>query len=130
MKRTKQIEEKRIYVIVPETVQVRVRGKNKTVLMESGRLTAQSVHVARKMENEIGNTYIEYTTIVLGVRNSEELALIFKLLQECDGDFSVYTYADLNPTFYGTRERVWTAICTSPVLPSQVKSAVGHLELL
>jgi hypothetical protein len=127
----KQREEKRIYVIVPKTVQVTVQGKKKTVYMEPGRLTAQAVHVGRKLENDRCmkgiRSYEEITTIVLGVRNTREMEIIAGLFATL-GIFPT-CFHDTNPLFYGTRAQVLTAMCTEPLDSSVAESAIGHLEL-
>lgn len=148
-------EEPRIYIIVPETVQVTVRGKTWTQVMEPGRLMAQCAHVARKMENAVLNQahwnrtpdvamedmgdYQEVTTIVLSVRNSLALARVLKDLEERNEniqantsgaeDIGPYTFEDYNPEFYGTKKRVLTAVCTAPIERWKIAEAIDYLEL-
>lgn len=135
MKKQKK-QDKRIYVIVPKTVQP-TRGYA-SVSMEPGRLMAQCAHVARMLEHDRGEwpkraKYEEVTTIVLSVRNSRELSKVFCELNDLSVDsnnaFEVFNFFDTNPGFYGTGNRVMTAVCTSPVLPEQVSAAIAHLEL-
>ena len=106
------MNEERIYVIVPETVQVEVKPLTdfervmamgdpnndpmivvnpndltgiKSIHMESGRLMAQCVHIGRKLEHEIeamGGGYKVRTTIVLSVRNTKELRKVTAEINE------------------------------------------------
>lgn len=106
------MNEDRIYVIVPETVQVEVKpltdfervmamgqghdpmvvvnptdfSGTRSIRLEPGRLMAQCVHIGRKLENQIeamGGDYKVRTTIVLGVRNTKELRKVTTEIHEC-----------------------------------------------
>jgi hypothetical protein len=97
------MEEKRFYILVPETVQITSTFDNidlsktdqldtfsevavKTVKMSAGRLIAQAFHIGRKIENyrvnkflkesnggRLKDHYEEITAIDLSVRNTKEL---------------------------------------------------------
>ena len=135
MKKKPAKEEKRIYILVPKTVDV---GRGEIRCMEAGRLMAQCAHVARKMENaEVQvlednkgydvSAYQEITTIVLSVRNSRELQFMYDLLYVVP--WPVFRFEDINPEFYGTKARVLTAICTAPMPVSLANKYLGHLDL-
>lgn len=134
-------EAKRIYFFVPETVQVPVsrRKKARTVRMEAGRLAMQAVHVAFEMYEGVSSKgrpakgYGQVTAIMLSVRNSRELAKIEAELRNFASSFrtppfEVYSFADENPDLYGTRGRVQTALCTTPIEKSILEPVIGHLE--
>lgn len=134
-----ETSEKRFYVIVPKTVQIKFTdwaGKQdtQTIPMEHGRLMAQVFHVARKIELYRYNPtliYEEITTIVLSVRNSAELKKVSnELLNLPTGKQpSLDYFLDTNPEFYGTNEKVHTVTAIGPVTKEEVESAIGHLEL-
>ena len=138
-------EDKRIFVLLPEKVLVtqgsgRAKEEDVPVYMEPGRLMAQSAHVTSLMR---GMEYLHYgasgdllvnpiTTIVLSVRCNKELAFLRGVLQEhrrITEKFRVYDFFDENSHFYGSPERVLTAVCTTPVEKSFVAPIIGHLEL-
>jgi hypothetical protein len=132
-------EEKRIYVILPLTVQV-PRGRTKAdrhIRIPAGMAAAQAVHVTRKMECEDDEfepgKYQEITTITLSVRNSKEMHLIYQLLEDKILDegakYRIYTFYDRNAVLYGRGKKVLTAICVTPMTASAVDAAIGHLEL-
>jgi hypothetical protein len=150
------MEDKRIYVLVPETVQVDVaeffpedsyhpgvvrKPITKTYKMVAGRLVAQGVHVGRML----GNWYFnrgnpEITTITLSVRNTKELrkvsnevkAIVDKINDsEESSDMIAYEeFHDTNVEFYGTFDKVHTITGFGPVSREDFESAIGHLELL
>lgn len=141
-------EEPRIYVIVPETVQV--LGPKKTIrsiTMEPGRLMAQVAHVTGRMrldrafrkydQNKLGPVrdwiqYEEITTVVLSVRNVRALERVHEDLVDCARMYDLpgpYVFEDHNPSVYGIRGRLLTAVCTAPVLRSQIMYAIDYLEL-
>jgi peptidyl-tRNA hydrolase len=132
-KRSKKVApEKRIYVIVPQTVQI-TKGRAPhtetfSVRMEPGRLMAQVGHVVQSMVAHSPNEDFQssITKIVLSVRNSRELGKVHDELASLVG---VWSFEDENPPFYGTGNGVQTVVCTGPVHPSDVDSAIGHLEL-
>jgi hypothetical protein len=129
--------DKRIYVLLPETVQVahRIRGLKApqmvSIHMEAGRLIAQGEHVVSKMRMEhydlLGTGPI--TTINLSVRNSKELDKVWVELNRLDILVDVVSFFDTNEEFYGTKKPVCTAICTTPITQEESDSVVGHLEL-
>lgn len=139
--------EDRIYIIVPQTVQVGKGKRQRNIAMPAGRLMAQCSHVGRKMErlDAIVDAsavmsykepspkklapYREVTTIVLGVRNTKELKLMGKLLYNRLGRNGVHSFEDTDRKFYGTKEKVMTAICTLPVDWHSLDDLIGHLEL-
>jgi hypothetical protein len=133
-------EEKRIYVVVPETIQTNVgyplggaifKGIQ-NVQMVPGRLMAQCAHVVSKMCWLMDDPMKEWeaiTTIVLAVRNTRELQKTFHelLLRTRDGE--VVPFFDTNLEVYGTETPQFTTFCTTPVIKSDVDAALGHLEL-
>lgn len=132
-------EEKRIYIIVPETVDILVNKKPTRIKMVSGRLMAQCSHVGRKLENQYfddgcDNPYREITTIVLGVRNSKELHKINNDLYSkmidllCDMTLHAQFY-DKNKELYHTKDGILTAIAVGPIKKSEIESIIGHLDL-
>lgn len=131
-KRKQNTEEKKIYVILPLTVQVRPDGRRPrqphSIPMEAGRLMAQGEHVVSlmRMENIALLGMGPITTINLSVRNSKELS---KVGYELVGRTRITEFLDKNPEFYGTPHLVPTAICTLPLLKSAIEEAIGHLEL-
>jgi peptidyl-tRNA hydrolase len=129
--RKKKVAEQRIYVIVPETVQVvQKRGKRPvTVRMEPGRLMAQCAHVVSRMRVDRADRlrFDRITTIVLSVRNSRELDMIHDSLDQ--HLVLVYEFLDHNPAFYGTQSNIKTALCTQPIIKDEVDAVIGHLEL-
>ena len=148
------MEDKRIYALVPQTVQILhqappvrdeydIPGIDEivSVPMVHGRLIAQGVHVGRMLGHFAERLKIPYesiTTIVLAVRNSRELR---KVSTEVLGRLSALK--TLNPTetllyeefhdtnfgLYGTRDRVHTITAFGPVTRESVENAIGHLDL-
>jgi hypothetical protein len=128
--------EKRIYVLLPETVQVaqHIRGLKElqmvSIHMEAGRLIAQGEHVVSLMRmiclDELSMCPI--TTINLSVRNSKELEKVGFELSKIPG-CSLTSFHDTNADFYGTEQEVLTAVCTTPITQEEADEAVGHLEL-
>ena len=136
-------EEKRIYVIVAETVQnplnyeftrdmpVRMitlpNTDTKTIVQPKGRIAAQVAHVVSSMRmgaiERIGQEV--HTTIILGVPDSYNLEfrafLLAKNAVEC------YRFFDTNEE-YGVG-RVLTAICTEPIERSKLGFALDYLNL-
>jgi len=129
-----RVEDLRIFVIVPETVQVDLEGHLETISMPSGRLMAQAAHVVSRMRVTFASTFkgVPITTIVYGVRNSRELAKLQRELWAIESDkplLRTVAFYDKDYTFYGTGFDVLTAVCTTPVLREQVDDILGHLEL-
>ncbi len=131
--------ERRIYVLVPDTVQIREMPKNTgkrvegvwTRHMSAGRLMAQVGHVVTqcRLDAEVLERHDNdpITTVVLSVRNSLELNKI-TMAMESDG-IRVFCFSDHNPEFYNTEAGVTTAACTAPVYRHQVEPYLNHLEL-
>lgn len=136
-------EEKRIYVIVAETVQTDLLGlisvdkpqrvimasttATKTIVQPKGRIAAQVAHVVSKMRmREIAEHGTEpYTTIILGVPDSYNLQLRNFLLAL--NKIDAYQFYDTNDE-YGTHP-VLTAICTKPIKRAEAGYALDYLNL-
>lgn len=136
-------EEKRIYVIVAETVQnplsyeftkdspIRVitlpNTDTKTIVQPIGRIAAQVAHVVSQMRlyTVESNGRAQYTTIILSVLDSYQLAFRAFLLAQngvrCDSFFD-------NNEEYGP-DNVRTAICTEPIERSKLGFALDYLNL-
>ena len=133
-KKKKEQEELKIFVIVPETVQVKPRsGDRTTIHMPFGRLAAQTAHAVSSMRmnwmDEWGTGPI--TTIVLSVRNSRELRKVEQELWALEEEgMYISAFQDSDEKFYGTKDKVLTAICTCPCTKDMISEAIGHLELL
>ena len=145
--------DERIYVIVPQTVQVLYPAppspygelpnvdEIKSFPMVHGRLIAQGVHIGRLLERMFGNSgmaYREITAITLAVRNSKELTKVSReakaLLNANDpyGENFRHFYGefhDHNPAFYGTQNRIHTITAFGPTTREVVDAAIGHLDL-
>jgi hypothetical protein len=130
-------ESLRFYVIVPETVQC---DPFESHPMVAGCLMAQSFHIGRVVESRRalhGIAHEDVTTIVLSVRNTLELDKVYhelelkRLADSVDGNdlLPLSIYQDHNPKTYKVDDRVMTAICIGPVLPSAVRAQIGHLDL-
>jgi hypothetical protein len=146
----------RIYVIVPETVQVTIPGKwdfpngvnapaeqlpdtVESYSLVPGRLIAQGVHIGRKIGAWLAQREIPYedvTTIVLSVRNTKELR---KVSTEMSVALSLHAlnvgyqeFHDTNLEFYGTDATVHTITAVGPLSPEvreKLEDSMGHLEL-
>lgn len=136
-------EEKRIYVVVAETVQnplsyeftkdmpIRVitlpNTDTKTIVQPKGRIAAQVAHVVSSMRMKeieyIGRS--AYTTIILGVPDSYQLAFRADLLDR--NEVKAYNFFDTNEE-YGPGD-VRTAICTEPIERSKLGFALDYLNL-
>lgn len=129
------VEDKRFYVIVPETVQTELVSKQ----MEVGRLMAQLMHMGRAVERRRASANLPYedvTTIILAARNTKELNKVhseLEIVRQVPGSnvpaFPLSIYRDHNPLVYQTPERVLTALCVGPIEKSVVDGVIGHLEL-
>jgi hypothetical protein len=137
-----EAEEKRIYVIVPETIQVYIPTTStkrlvfRDIVQSCGRNSAQVGHVVSKMRvlmdrrekpNPDNALVDSYTTIVLGARDTKELKHIVHLLS--NNSISHYTFFDHNTHVYGTVEPQLTAICTEPIEQIQVIGILDYLPL-
>lgn len=135
-------EEKRIYVVVAEQVEVTILehyvaeslGTTTMVTQPAGRLAAQCAHVVSKMRvNEILNSKLAptcfdaYTTIVLSARNNKELKLLCFLMEQCRMPHEVF-YDKNREAYYGKSE-VLTAVSTYPIEPERAKLILDHLPL-
>lgn len=136
-------EERRIYVIVAETVQTDLLNlmsedkpfrtiaigttATKTIVQPKGRIAAQVAHVVSKMRmREIDEHGTEpYTTIILGVPDSYNLQLRNFLLAL--NKIDAYQFYDTNDE-YGTNP-VLTAICTTPIERRTAVYALDYLNL-
>jgi peptidyl-tRNA hydrolase len=130
-------EEKRIYVVVAETVQP---DEFTSVDQVPGRLAAQCAHVvslvrvsmALNQENfrEFG-VYQPFTTIVLSVKDSKELIHIRAMMDRLKYMHTVFF--DSNEDVYGwdrdQPHRVLTALATFPITQSEISDVLGHLPL-
>jgi hypothetical protein len=137
------MEDKRIYVLVPETVQVEVPSRwgygegtteTKSYPMVARRLISQGVHIGRMLGNwsfNRGNP--EITTITLSVRNTKELRKVSDevqaILRHAEEHIAYEEFHDTNIGFYETTEKVHTITSFGPVTREEVESAIGHLEL-
>ena len=137
-------EEKRIYVIVAETVQPEDAWRNaaglrtlvSNVTQPAGRIAAQVGHVVSHMRVERalewGEGFDPITTIVLAARNSAELKNAVKWLAQANIDIQMFW--DKNEQAYGVGKQqapvhVMTAICTHPIDPAKTKGVIDHLPL-
>lgn len=136
-------EEKRIYVIIAETVQtetVRPAAQfgpvrtllcptvaTKTVVQPKGRIAAQCAHVVSQMrmfqKDIIGTS--AYTTIILSVPDSYNLQFRSFLLEQ--RDVRIYKFFDTNDE-YGSGG-ICTAICTEPIFKADAGYALDYLNL-
>lgn len=132
-------EEKRIYVVVSETVDT-PKG---VITQPAGRLAAQACHATSRMrmarmqqklskiktdkeikEHELVKESI--TTIVLGARDSKELGHIEFLLNKAGLEYEAFT--DTNEEAYG-KASVFTALATYPIAKSEVEGILDYLPL-
>ena len=139
------MNDERIYVIVPQTVQVTHKGLDvseefpppedsyhpevfedivETFPMVHGRLIAQGVHIGRKLGHWAetnGIPYEDVTTIVLSVRNSKELRKVSNEIEKIANSLSYHIpyeeFHDTNFPFYGTNEKVHTITAIGRVTP-------------
>lgn len=103
-------EEKRIYVVVAETVQVIHGAGLKTVVQPAGRQIAQACHVVSKLRHysHKEGVFEPSTTIILSCRDSNEL---FHILQLATKAKLVYDYfGDTNTEAYGAGNKPITAL--------------------
>jgi hypothetical protein len=136
--------EKRFYILVPETVQATTVVETSTdtnpvetvnsFRMVAGRLLAQAFHIGRKIESwrcRLNVPYEEITAISLSVRNTRELQKVSKEIANSTLPYGCFfdTFFDTNPDFYGTSDRVQTATVVGPVLKEDLDEVIGHLEL-
>jgi hypothetical protein len=137
-------EERRIYVIVAETVQTPTvtpaandgperlllcpTAATKNIVQPRGRIAAQVAHVVSKMrlaaQDSVG--FMPYTTIILSVPDSYQLQFRAFLL-ETTARTRAYRFYDTNEE-YG-QDEVLTAICTEPVFRKQLGFAFDYLNL-
>ena len=149
------MSDERIYVIVPQTVQVTHPGKwvfpngigipeqlpdtVESYSMVAGRLIAQGVHIGRMLGYWLTSRNIPYedvTTIVLSVRNTKELRKvsdeILGVLNSAASNVGYEEFHDTNFEFYGTDKKVHTITAVGPIKPEvreMLESAISHLEL-
>jgi hypothetical protein len=130
-------EEKRIYVIVAETVQTTTGSFRdfRSVKQPIGRIGAQIGHVVGKMRasraHRLKESYTPITTIVLAARDSAELRNMGTVLSL--GSIRCYLFFDSNEeygrTAAGDINEVLTAICTDPIHPDLRLGLIDHLPL-
>lgn len=145
-------EDKRIYVVVAETVQVRLVGGSVSVSQVCGRNMAQAAHVVSKarvaMEQQMAATRLNkpagksagrnladalavgfepVTTIILKARDTAELYHVWDLMKK--DHIQVHHFMDENVQVYGNSVPVLTAICTEPVDPCAVAGVCDYLPL-
>jgi hypothetical protein len=129
-------EEKRIYVIVAETVQAEHwTGRSISEKQPAGRIAAQVGHAVGKMRaaraHSFKELYTPITTIVLAARNSSELQNMRNVLHL--GGVHAYTFFDQNVDYgydgLGKVNEVLTAICTDPIDPDKRLGLIDHLPL-
>jgi hypothetical protein len=119
-------EEKRIYVVLPATVQVPVR----TVLQPYGRQIAQACHVVSKLrfeesENKVEPTVFQpITTIILQARDSNELMHNYCQLAK---KLNPILFRDENRDVYGDF-KPYTALAVLAT-PTQVVGILDYLPL-
>lgn len=116
-------EEKRIYVVVAETVDT----SNGVVVQPCGRIAAQCAHVVSKMRAVVDAGWCPITTIVLAARDSAEMEHVLHLINK-DDDTETVTFHDTNSDVYGPGE-VLTAICTLPIEPWKLAGITDYLPL-
>jgi len=139
--------EKRIYILVPKTVQITINDSDAfgfkeperySITMEPGRLMAQCCHVGRQLASQHHESQIpheEITTIVLSVRNSKQLNKVSEELFEFinryyDNTNRYAEFFDTNPDFYRVPDRVQTAVAVGPIEDGEILDhIIGHLEL-
>lgn len=131
-------EEKRIYVVVAETVQP---DEFTSVDQVPGRLAAQCAHVVSKvrvlmMASQSRGEYHPLqpiTTIVLSVKDSKELRHIQRMLERLNILHAFFV--DTNEDVYGWNHasnapyRLTTAVATFPVTKFEIDDVLGHLPL-
>lgn len=143
-------EEERIYIIVPQTVDITVDDQTHRIPMVPGRLMAQCSHVGRKLEHQYitkmdreafkeglpayaGMVYRTVTTIVLSVRNSKELVKVcdelYFTIPKQDRSRLFAEFYDVNEPLYCTKGEVRTAVAVGPIKKSLISDAIGHLDL-
>ena len=129
-------EEKRIYVVVADTVQVKQsEAFTETIVQAPGRLAAQVGHVVSKMRVTraivLNELFTPITTIVLSARDSKELQHI-RFVIDIVG-IKAEAFYDENEDVYGWNgdelHKVLTAVATHPVDPVAVTGVLDHLPL-
>jgi hypothetical protein len=139
------MEDKRIYVFVPKTVQVITAAPSileesvKNISMVHGRLIAQGVHIGRILGHYMESLHLPYediTTIVLSVRNSKELTKVTREVENIflnyEHNINIKKFFDKNVKLYETEESVHSITLVGPVMQAErniMDYAMGHLEL-
>jgi hypothetical protein len=118
-------EEKRIYLVVAETVQT-AKG---TVTQSCSQIAAQCAHVVSMMRHKLlqqaGPTaFVPFTTIILSTKDDQGLLSAWA---SCPVRY--VRFFDTNSDAYGPGESVMTALCTFPVEPSEMRGEFDHLPL-
>lgn len=127
-------EEKRIYVVVAETVQA---PDNDVVIQPAGRIAAQVGHAVSKMWSVLSasrcttSSWEPTTTIILSARDSAELQHIQHVLTLARVDH--VGFKDTNEEYgYSPDHKinhVFTAVCTYPIEPKRRENLLDHLPL-
>ena len=118
--------EKRIYVVLPATVEV---GRDKYVTQPEGRQVAQACHVVSKLRIG-GSVYAVHpfkpiTTIILACRDSKELVHVYSILTM--KHLSPVLFSDENEGAYGNFKPI-TALAVYAT-PTQVFRTLDYLPL-
>lgn len=99
--------EKRLYIIVPEVLEI--PGQNRGITMSCGRLMAQAVHVGSKLKLlEKLDPDLATTTVVLKVANSLDLEPILDKIKKAGIPWA--TFLDDNPEVYGIPDSLLTSV--------------------
>lgn len=141
-------EEKRIYVVLPKTVRVKLsdyhyyqgigwedHGQEQDIVQLPGRQIAQACHVVSKLRLEWAEKEHQFclshisnrpiTTIILEARNQKEMMHLFIYLTE--QGIQPTLFQDENPDVYGSTKPI-TAMAVY-ALPSEVENTLGYLPL-
>jgi hypothetical protein len=125
-------EEKRIYVVVAETVKADA-AHTLTVVQPAGRIAAQVAHVVSKMRVAMQAKYEPITTIILSVPDSSGLKHIDHVLAM--SDLAYETFWDTNEEYgkgFSPDYQIlsaMTALCTYPIDPTRREGLLDHLPL-
>lgn len=99
--------EKRLYIIVPEVLDI--PGGTHDIVMSCGRLMAQAVHVGSKLKmQEKLDPNLATTTVVLKVKHSCDLEVILDKVKTANIPWA--TFLDDNQEVYGIPQSLLTAV--------------------
>lgn len=120
-------EEKRIYVVLPATVEV--PAPMKFVVQPSGRQIAQACHVVSKLRHEMNADpkiiFHPLTTIILAARDSKEMMHAYIALNR--RKLKTVIFSDENEAAYGRFQPI-TALATL-ASPRKVAGILDYLPL-